>query len=200
VAGRAEELPEVTLDPADDEALDGPQRRAVLSRLLFPGPWKDYEQAIAQHGDVSMIPTEAFFYGLSPGRPVSVHLEAGVEVLVELQTVGELSEGGMRTLHVRVNGQPRPVQVRDRSVQVQDTAARRADPGDPRHVGAALPGLVLPKVSAGDRVTKGQALAVVEAMKMESTVSSPADGTVVEVAVATGTNVEVGDLLVVLGD
>ena len=52
----------------------------------------------------------------------------------------------------------------------------------------------------GDRVTKGQPLAVVEAMKMESTVSSPADGTVAEVAVAAGTNVEVGDLLVVLGD
>ena len=116
------------------------------------------------------------------------------------ETVGELAADGMRTLHVRVNGQPRPVRVRDRSVQVQDKAARRADPGDPRQVGAALPGLVMPKVAAGDRVTKGQALAVVEAMKMESTVSSPADGTVVEVAVAAGTNVEVGDLLVVLGD
>ncbi len=200
VAGRAEELPEVVLDPADDAALDGPQRRAVLSRLLFPGPWKDYEQAIAQHGDVSMIPTEAFFYGLEPGSTVTVCLEAGVEVLVELQAVGELSPDGLRTLHVRVNGQPRPVQVRDRSVQVQDTAARRADPGDPRHVGAALPGLVQPKVAVGDRVSKGQALAVVEAMKMESTVSSPADGTVAEVAAAAGTNVEVGDLLVVLGD
>ena len=200
VAGRAEELPEVTLEPDDDRALDGPDRRAVLSRLLFPGPWKDFEQAQPQHGDVSRIPTEAFFYGLQPRRTVSVPLEAGVDVLVELDTVGELSEDGMRTLHVRVNGQPRPVRVRDRSVKVESKAARRADPGDPRQVGAALPGLVMPKVAEGDRVTKGQPLAVIEAMKMESTVSSPADGVVAEIAVAPGANVEVGDLLVVLAD
>jgi len=198
VAGRAEAPPEVVLDPADDAALDRPGRRDVLSRLLFPGPWKDYQSALAEHGDVSQIPTEAFFYGLQPGRTVTVCLEAGVEVLVELDTIGQLSDKGLRTLHVRVNGQPRPVQVRDRSVQVQGARARRADPNDPSHVGAALPGLVVPKVAQGDRVSKGQALAVVEAMKMESTVSSPADGTVAEVTVAAGTNVEVGDLLVVL--
>ena len=200
VAGRAEELPEVALDPDDDAALDSPQRRQVLSRLLFPGPWSDYERAQAEHGDVSTIPTEAFFYGLQPGRTVTVCLEAGVEVLVELDTVGELSEHGMLTLHVRVNGQPRPVRVRDRSVQVESKRARRADPADPKQVGAALPGLVMPKVQVGDRVQKGQALAVVEAMKMESTVSSPADGTVAELAIADGVNVEVGDLLVVLAD
>ena len=198
VAGRAEELPEVVLEPADDAALDTDGRRAVLSRLLFPGPWADYEQAVAAHGDVSMIPTEAFFYGLEPGRTVTVSLETGVEVLVELETVGEVSDSGMRTLHLRVNGAPRPVQVRDRSVKVERTAARRADPADPTHVGAALPGIVLPKVAVGDTVVKGQALAVIEAMKMESTVSSPSDGTVAELAVAAGANVEVGDLLVVL--
>lgn len=137
---------------------------------------------------------------LEPGGTVSVCLEARVELHVELQTVGELSKDGMRALHVRVNGQPRPVQVGDRSVQVRENTGRRADPGGPRHVGAALPGLVMPKVAVDDRVTKGQALAVVEARKMVSTVSSPADGTVAEVAVAAGTNVEVGDRLVVLAD
>ena len=198
VAGRAELPPDVTLDPGDDLALDSPERRAVLSRLLFPGPWKDYEQAVAEHGDVSVIPTEAFLYGLQPGRTVSVCLEPGVEVIVELETVGEVSGDGLRTLHLKVNGEPRPVQVRDRSVQVERTASRRADPAEPNQVGAPLPGIVLPKVAVGDRVVPGQALAVVEAMKMESTVSSPRAGTVAEVAVAAGANVEVGDLLVVL--
>ncbi|MGI8537344.1 MAG: pyruvate carboxylase [Mycobacteriales bacterium] len=198
VAGRAEALPDVTLDSDDDLALDTSERRAVLSRLLFPGPWKDYEQAVVEHGDVSVIPTEAFFYGLQPGRTVSVCLEPGVEVLVELETVGEVSDGALRTLHLKVDGQPRPVQVRDRSVQVQKTAARRADPADPAQVGAPLPGIVLPKVAVGDQVGPGQALAIVEAMKMESTVSSPSAGTVAEVAVAAGASVEVGDLLVVL--
>jgi len=123
-----------------------------------------------------------------------------VEVLIELETVGEVTEEGLRTLHLRVNGQPRPVQVRDRSVEVTKVTARRADPGDPRQIAAALPGVVLPKVAVGDRVTKGQALVVIEAMKMESTVSCPVDGTVEDVAVTAGSNVEVGDLLVVLGD
>jgi pyruvate carboxylase len=198
VAGRAEAVTEPTLSAADDAALDGPERRAVLSRLLFPGPWKDYRSAVEEHGDVSVIPTEAFFYGLQPGRTITVALAAGVEVLVELETVGEVSNDGLRTLHLRVNGQPRPVQVRDRSAQVDKTAARRADPDDAAQVGAPLPGIVLPKVAVGDSVVAGQALAVVEAMKMESTVSSPRDGTVTEVAVVAGANVEVGDLLVVL--
>ncbi len=198
LAGRSVPVAEPRLDPADDTALDGPGRRAVLSRLLFPGPWKDYEQAVEDHGDVSVIPTEAFFYGLRPGRTVSVDLEPGVEVLVELETVGEVSDNGLRTLHLKVNGQPRPVQVRDRSVEVRETTRRRADPADPGQVGAALPGIVLPRVAVGDAVVRGQALAVVEAMKMESTVSSPCDGTVREVAVTAGANVEVGDLLVVL--
>ena len=198
VAGRAEQLLEVVLDPADDALLDGPDRRAVLSRLLFPGPWSDYEQAVREHGDVSVIPTDAFFYGLEPGRTVAVFLEAGVEVLVELETVGEISDDGLRTLHLRVNGAPRPVQVFDRSATLAASTTRRADPADPTHVGATLPGVVLPKVAVGDVVIKGQALAVVEAMKMESTLSSPAAGKVRELAVAAGANVEVGDLLVVL--
>ena len=109
-----------------------------------------------------------------------------------------MSPNGRRTLHLKVNGQPRPIRVRDFSVEVQKTSARRADPADPSQIGAPLPGIVLPRVAAGDSVVRGQALAVVEAMKMESTVSSPADGTVAEVAVAAGANVEVGDLLVVL--
>ncbi len=200
VAGRAEAAPEVVLEPGDDAALDGADRRSVLSRLLFPGPWRDFEQAADLHGDVSVIPTEAFFYGLRPGRTIQVGMEAGVEVLIELETVGEVTDEGLRTLHLRVNGQPRPVQVRDRSVEVTKVTARRADPGDPRQIAAALPGVVLPKVAVGDRVTKGQALVVIEAMKMESTVSCPVDGTVEDVAVTAGSNVEVGDLLVVLGD
>ena len=197
VEGRAP-LAEVVLDPLDDAALDGPDRRAVLSRLLVPGPFGDYEKAVATYGDVSVIPTEAFFHGLQPGRVVAVPLEPGVEVLVELETLGEAGTDGLRTLHLRVNGQPRPVQVRDRSIEVTRRVARTADPKDPTHIGSALPGVVLPRVAVGDAVTRGQALAVVEAMKMESTISCPVDGVVAEVVVSAGTNVDVGDLLFVL--
>ena len=190
---------EVPLSPEQAEDLAGPDRRTALSRLLFPKPQQEFEQAAARYGDVSLLPTEAFWYGLLPGRPVTVGLRHGLEVLVELETLGETDDAGERILYLRVDGQPRPVSVRDRSVTPRRTANRRADPGDRRHVGAALPGVVLLKVSLGELVTKGQPLATIEAMKMESTVTAPDDGTVTELAVGSGGQVEAGDLLLVLG-
>jgi pyruvate carboxylase len=143
VAGAPEELPEVALDPRTTPPLDGPQRRRSCRGCCSPARGRTTRRRSPQHGDVSMIPTEAVFYGLEPGGTVPVCLEAGVEVLVELQTGRRaVARTAMRTLHVRVNGQPRPVQVRDRSVQVQGHGRRRADPGDPapRRRGASRSG------------------------------------------------------------
>ena len=199
VDGRPPVGGEVPLTDVQRQALDGDDRRGALSELLFPKPYAEYCRAVEEQGDVSVVPTEAFWYGLVPGHRVAVELEPGVDVLVELETVGEVDDDGMRTLHLRVNGQPRPIAVRDRSVDVRSTRARRADPADPGHVASGLPGVVMLKVAAGDAVEKGQPLAVVEAMKMESTVTSPRAGTVQEVAVDSGAAVEAGDLLLVLG-
>ncbi len=198
VEGRPPVGGEVPLTPAQREELSGDDRQAALSRLLFPKPYEEYEKATAAFGDVSVIPTEAFWSGLQTGQTVSVELRHGVQVLVELETVGEIDDDGLRTLHLRVDGEPRPVTVRDRSVAPTRTRGRRAEPGQPGHVGAALPGVVLLKVAVGETVEKGQALATIEAMKMESTVTAPADGTVQELAVASGDQVDAGDLLVVL--
>ncbi|MCK9899240.1 pyruvate carboxylase [Parafrankia colletiae] len=200
LAGRHPEPPAAALAPDDAAALAAPgaDRRAALSRLLFPGPWKDYQQAVATYGNSSVIPTEAFLFGLQPGRPVSVFLEPGVEIIVTLETIGEADDAGMRTLYLRVNGQPRPVRVRDTSIKATTTAARRADPSDPAQVGAGLPGIVTLAVAVGDTIEKGQKLAVIEAMKMEAAVTSPAAGTVAEIVRANGESVEVGDLLLVL--
>ncbi|CAI7974845.1 MULTISPECIES: pyruvate carboxylase [unclassified Parafrankia] len=200
LAGRRPEPPAATLAAEDAAALaePGAGRRAALSRLLFPGPWKDYRKAVATYGDSSVIPTEAFLFGLVPGRPASVMLEPGVEIIVTLETVGEPDSAGMRTLYLRVNGQPRPVRVRDNSIKATATAARRADPSDPTHVGAGLPGIVTFAVAAGDEIEKGQKLAVVEAMKMEAAVTSPAAGKIAELVRSSGESVEVGDLLLIL--
>ncbi|MBL7497066.1 pyruvate carboxylase [Frankia sp. CNm7] len=198
LAGRHPEPPAAQLDPADKAALAGDARRATLSRLLFPGPWRDYEKAVEQYGDSSVIPTEAFLYGLLPGEPVSVFLEPGVEIIVGLETISDVDRSGVRTLYLRVNGQPRPVRVRDESVTSVSTAARRADPADPGQVGAGLPGIVTFAVKVGDTVQKGARLAVVEAMKMEAAVTSPLAGTVTELARASGDSVEVGDLLLTI--
>jgi pyruvate carboxylase len=199
VEGRPPVGGEVPLTDEQRSSLEGPDRQTALSQLLFPKPYEEFRKAAEKWGDVSVIPTEAFWYGLRPGHRLKVEREPGVEVLVELETIGEPDEAGLRTLHLRVNGHPRPITVRDRSAEVKSTAARRADPSAPGHVGSPLPGVVMVKVAVGDTVKQGQPLVVVEAMKMESTVTSPRDGTVTELAVVAGAAVEAGDLLVVLG-
>ncbi|OHV42815.1 pyruvate carboxylase [Pseudofrankia sp. BMG5.36] len=195
LAGRRPAPPAVDLAPDDQAALAGQDRRAALSRLLFPGPWRDYTKAVELYGDSSVIPTEAFLYGLLPGEPASVFLEPGVEIIVELETIGEPDRAGIRTLYLRVNGQPRPVRVRDESITSVSAAARRADPNNPGHIGAGLPGIVTYTVKAGDTIEKGDRLAVIEAMKMEAAVTSPVAGTITELTHTTGDSVEVGDLL-----
>ncbi|MCU1693670.1 MAG: pyruvate carboxylase [Frankiales bacterium] len=199
VEGRPVVGGEVPLTAEQRDALQGEDRQAALSRLLFPKPYEEYEQSLVRHGDVSVVPTEAFWSGLQTGEQVSIELRHGVQVLVELETVGEIDDDGLRTLHLRVDGEPRPVTVRDRSVETTRTRGRRADPASPGHVGAGLTGVVLVKVAVGETVTKGQPLATIEAMKMESTVTAPVDGTVQELAVSDGDQVDAGDLLVVLG-
>ena len=198
VEGRPAVGGEVALTDDERAAVDGGERRTALSRLLFPKPQQEYEQSVVRYGDVSVLPTEAFWYGLRPGRTVTTELRPGVEVLVELVTVGDVDESGERTLHLRVNGQPRPVTVRDRSVTPDRPVNRRADPQQPNEVAAALPGVVLLKVAVGDTVERGDAVATVEAMKMESTISASTDGTVAELCVTSGSQVEAGDLLLVV--
>ena len=198
LAGRHPAPPKPELEPDDKAALAGDGRRAVLSRLLFPGPWRDYEKAVEKYGDSSMIPTEAFLYGLRPGEQVSVFLEPGVEIIVRLETIGEPDRAGVRTLYLRVNNQPRPVRVRDASITSVSAAVRRADPNDPTQIGASLPGIVTLAVKVGDTIEKGAKLAVVEAMKMEAAVTSPVAGTVTELTRQSGDSVEVGDLLAII--
>jgi len=121
-----------------------------------------------------------------------------VRVIFELEAIGEPDEYGIRTVMTRVNGQLRPIDVRDRTIDAALNEIERADPANPGHVAAPVIGAVIIQVSAGDEVQAGAAVAVIEAMKMESTIAAPISGRVERVAVANGTRVERGDLLLVL--
>jgi pyruvate carboxylase len=121
-----------------------------------------------------------------------------VRVIFELEAIGEADESGMRTVMARVNGQLRPIDVRDRSIERGADEIERADPSNPGHVAAPVIGAVIVAVSVGDEVAAGAPVAVIEAMKMESTITAPIAGRVERVAIANGTRVERGDLLVVL--
>ena len=136
---------------------------------------------------MSVIPTAGFFYGLQDGKELTIELEPGVRLILELEAVGEPDERGMRTVLTRLNGQMRPIDVRDESIEAEVAALERADPKNPRHVAAPLTGVVTVMAEQGDEVTEGQAVAVLEAMKMESTITAPRAGTVERVAATSGT-------------
>ena len=176
----------------------GPERRAALSKLMFPGPWRDQQEAREQYGDVSVIPTLPFFYGLKEEDEHAIDLEPGVRLVFELEAIGEPDDHGMRTVMTRLNGQLRPIDVRDGSIQVTSAAVERADPKDPGHVAAPLAGIVTVQVKAEAEVAEGDPVAVIEAMKMESTISAPLAGRVTRIAAATGSRLEQGDLILVL--
>jgi pyruvate carboxylase len=147
---------------------------------------------------VSVLPTKEFLYGLRPGEEHAVELEPGVTLLIGIEALGEPDERGMRTVMCTLNGQLRPVSVRDRSVDAVVKAAEQADRAQPGHVGAPFAGAVTLRVSEGDVVEAGQPVATIEAMKMEAAITAPVAGTVQRVAIGPVQQVEGGDLLVVL--
>ena len=137
---------------ADDEAalaLAGPERQAALNRLLFPGPTKEFEAHREIYGDTSSLSANQFFYGLRHGDEHRVQLERGVELLIGLEAISEPDERGMRTVMCILNGQLRPVLVRDRSIASEVPAAEKADRSNPDHVAAPFAGVVTVAVVGG---------------------------------------------------
>ncbi|SER58590.1 pyruvate carboxylase [Actinokineospora terrae] len=173
-------------------------RRATLNRLLFPGPTKEYLAHRDQYGDTSVLASKDFFFGLQQGKEYAVELDRGVTLLLELEAVAEADERGMRTVLATLNGQLRPIQVRDRSVASDLPAAEKADRSNANHVAAPFAGVVTLAVAEGDAVEAGATVATIEAMKMEAAITAPKAGTVTRLAIGAVQQVEGGDLLVVL--
>ncbi|MCT1985497.1 pyruvate carboxylase [Dermacoccus abyssi] len=182
----------------EDEQQLARDPRSTLNRLLFPGPTSDFERARELYSDLSVLSTKEFLHGLAPGQEHEVDLEPGKRILLSVVSVSEPDERGMRTVLATVNGQLRPVQVRDESVKVDVDAVEKADPKNSGHVPAPFAGMVLVTVSEGDEVEAGDTVATIEAMKMEASITAPVAGTVKRVALKHETQVEGGDLVLVL--
>ena len=193
----------VDLDEVRNEA-KGRIGRAVsdnqlASYLMYPDVFVDYAGDRASYGDIAMLPTSVFFYGMEPGEEISVDIERGKTLILRFVAVSDAHDDGSRTIFFELNGEPRSVRVIDRQQTPAKPAARQAEPGDPEHVGAPMPGKVISvSVKPGDTVESGAVLLTVEAMKMEATVCADIDGTVAEVLVQPGSEVAAGDLLAVL--
>lgn len=200
--------PGETLPAADFEAAGAelstklnrkPTQQEVVSYLLYPKVFLDFAAHQQTFGNTSMLPTPVFLYGQQTGEEIAVDIEPGKTLIIKFVTVGDPHPDGHRTVFFELNGQPRDVSVVDHSLEPETKQSRKADPSEPGHVGASMPGMVVTvAVQAGDPVIKGQKLLTLEAMKMETTINAERDGKVEEVLVKAGGQVETGDLLLVI--
>ncbi len=199
--GRAWEPPSEELSEDQATGLDGgsPSRRRTLNELLFPGPTREFSENRERYGDTSVLPTLDYLYGLQHGEEHEVELDGGRKTLIlGVQAVSAPDERGFRTVMCTINGQLRPVSVRDRSVSSDVTALEKADPGKPGHVAAPYQGAVTLVVGEGDEVEAGATVATIEAMKMEASITAPVAGTVERVAFDGTQALEGGDLVAVI--
>ncbi|WP_415853965.1 pyruvate carboxylase [Sinomonas sp. G460-2] len=198
--GRTVKVREEQLSPEDSDALrgDSATRRATLNRLLFPGPTKDYLASREAYGNLAVLDTRDYLYGFQRGKEHVIELERGVRLIAQLEAVSEPDEKGMRTVLALLNGQSRPVSVRDRSVESNVKQAEKADPANPNHVAAPFAGAVTVTANEGDAVKAGDTIATIEAMKMEASITTPATGTVSRVVMNGVQQVQGGDLLLVV--
>ncbi|MBN9101424.1 MAG: pyruvate carboxylase [Pseudonocardia sp.] len=195
--GRSPAKAAVELDIEDRRGLRDDRRR-TLNRLLFPVPTKEYEAHQEAYGDTSVLSTKDFLYGLEPEIEHIIELEQGVTLLVELEAISEADERGYRNVLATLNGQMRPVSIRDESVSTDVKVAERADRSDPKHVAAPFAGVVTLQVGEGDKVDAGQTVATIEAMKMEASITAQQSGVVGRLAIGKVQQVEGGDLLLEL--
>jgi pyruvate carboxylase len=170
--------------------------REVVAHLLYPRVFPELAEHQRTYSDTSVLPTPVFFYGMEPGEEVSVDIERGKTLIIKFLTVGDPHPDGHRFVFFELNGQPREVLVLDRSLAGEGHTRPRAEPDNPLHVGAPMPGLVVSvPVAPGEQVAAGQKLFTLEAMKMETTVYAERAGRLAAVLVKPGTQVEAGELL-----
>lgn len=196
-------LPDADLDAARAEAQARIRRRVsdreLASYLLYPKVFVEFAEHQRSYGDVSVLPTPAFYYGADSDDEITVDLERGKTLIIRYLAVGDPDPEGRRVLFFEVNGQPRQVRIADRSLAATAAVRRKAEAGNPAHVAAPMPGMVTGlQVHAGQRVERGDRLLSIEAMKMETAIFAERAGVVVEVVASAGTQVDGQDLLLVL--
>ena len=198
--GRDVHVGETPLTNAESKALDQPglARREALNRLLFPAPTSTFRETREAFGDLSVIGTLEYLYGLEEGREHTIHLAKGVELYISLESIGAPDAQGVRRVMTTVNGALRPVFVRDRGIKVDEVQRERASADNPGHVPAPFAGLVTVRVDAGTRVDQGDTVATIEAMKMEASITAPVAGVVERVALPGSSEVSGSDLVLVI--
>ena len=183
----------------EQEIGEEPTDQDVIAYALYPKVFTDYAKVKAQYGDISVLDTPTFLYGMRLGEEKEIEIETGKTLIVKLVSIGHPQADGTRILSFELNGQPRDVVIKDESVKSAVNAKLKADPKNEGHIAATMPGTVIKVIlEKGDKVKRGDHLMITEAMKMETTVQAPFDGTVKSVHVQNGEAIATGDLLVEL--
>ena len=169
----------------------------LYSHLMYPQVSADFDQFMTSYGEVSGLPTPAFFYGLSIGEEIEVQIDHGKLLFIKLIGIGEADDEGRRNVFYELNGMPRESQILDKSLAPKNAVTKaKGDAKDPLQVVAPMPGMVTDlAVGVGTRVKAGDPIISLEAMKMLTTISANIDGTVTEILVKKGDSVSTDDLL-----
>ena len=169
---------------------------AVSSYCLYPKVFTDWVERYNKFGDVSVLDTPTFFFGMSIGEVIKVEIEQGKTLVIKLIHISEPNAAGMRTVTFEFNGLPREIEIKDRNVKATAAVRKKADKSNNGEIGASLSGSVVKLlVEKGQAVTKGTPLIVTEAMKMETTLSAPISGIISAIHVSAGERVDSGDCL-----
>ncbi|KZE49686.1 pyruvate carboxylase [Rossellomorea marisflavi] len=169
----------------------------ALGYALYPKVFMEYAGMVDQFGDISVLDTPTFLFGMRLGEEIEVEIETGKTLIVKLVSIGQAQADGTRVVYFELNGQPREVVIRDESIKSTVAVKMKADPKKESHLGASMPGTVIKVISEkGEKVQKGDHLMITEAMKMETTVQAPFAGTVKEIYVSNGDAISPGDLLI----
>jgi pyruvate carboxylase len=168
-----------------------------LAYALYPKVYVDYTKKVDQFGDISVLDTPTFFYGMRLGEEIEVEIEKGKTLIVKLVSIGQPQANGTRVVYFELNGQPRETVVKDESIKVTVAAKIKADPTNETHIAATMPGTVVKViVEKGEKVDRGDHLIITEAMKMETTVQAPFSGIIKDIYVKNGEAIQTGDLLI----
>jgi pyruvate carboxylase len=171
----------------------------TISYALYPKVFLEYIKTDDQYGNISVLDTPTFLYGMRLGEEVEVEIETGKTLIVKLVSIGHPQADGMRVVYFELNGQPREVFIKDESIKSTVLAKLKADPKNETHLSASMPGTVVKVVvEKGEKVERGDHLMITEAMKMETTVQAPFSGIVKDIYVLSGDAIQTGDLLIEL--
>ncbi len=200
------ERPGEYLEPIDFDALreelqekqqEKVTEQDLISYALYPKVYEQYVKTYEQFGNVAILDTPTFFFGMRDNEKIEIEIDKGKILIIQLKTITNPDENGVRTVFFDMNGQARRIQAKDENIQASHLAKPKADKTDSSHIGAQMPGTIIEvKVAEGEQVEAGQSLIISEAMKMETTIQAPFKGTIKKVHVSANDSIESQDLLI----